>query len=240
MKRTRNAIRNRSSQLGFAVTETKNAWTEYEDQIIKNNYANNGWKGCAKLLPGRSISSIMMRANFFGVAHANKDKNKCWTKEEDDVIRQYYPIEGKEVYKRLIGRTAQLCANRAGILKIYVYKYSLTAADKEIISNYYYSEGRWCFKRLCIEAQQMLNDYNLKNILSTLLLKQNNKIYCPEIDMYFDTLDKGYNFFKTYKFKGKYDKDIYKVISKKYIFKVLIGELSDIKGLHFIYVQTRN
>lgn len=36
-----------------------------------------------------------------------------WSKEEDDILKEWYPIEGPEVYKRLPGRSKAACINRA-------------------------------------------------------------------------------------------------------------------------------
>ena len=70
-----------------------------------------------------------------------------WTEEEDNIIREYYPTEGCNVYKRLSGRTKSSCAIRANKLNIKYINY-WTEEEDNIIIEYYPTEGCNVYKRL--------------------------------------------------------------------------------------------
>ena len=42
----------------------------------------------------------------------------CWNDEENETFRQYYPIEGRKVAKRLTNKTERQCLNKAFRLKL--------------------------------------------------------------------------------------------------------------------------
>lgn len=57
----------------------------------------------------------MLRANRL---HLKYDSSTTWTKSEDDILKNYYPLEGSQVEKKLPNRTKSACYNRAQLLKI--------------------------------------------------------------------------------------------------------------------------
>jgi hypothetical protein len=44
--------------------------------------------------------------------------HKLWTDEEKDIIREFYPIEGKSCAKRLPGRTEEAVRKRACLIGV--------------------------------------------------------------------------------------------------------------------------
>ena len=72
---------------------------------------------------------------------------KPWTEEEDNVLREYYPTEWTNVYKRLNNRTKEACQRRAKILNIKSNK-NWTEKDDNILREYYPVEGANVYKRL--------------------------------------------------------------------------------------------
>ena len=87
---------------------SKIAWTEYEDQILKDNYNTNGIDICIKEL-GRSRISCQKRARRLGLVKPKKD----WSEDEDNILREYYPIMGRKVASKLEGRSERACTARA-------------------------------------------------------------------------------------------------------------------------------
>lgn len=65
-----------------------------------------------------------------------------WTEEEDKILRQWYPSEGKEVCKRLPSRTPLSCYGRAHILNIKRDNpYRWTKEQDDALRKYYPTEG---------------------------------------------------------------------------------------------------
>ena len=69
------------------------------------------------------------------------------TEKEDLIIKRYYPKEGREVAKRLDGRSKESCVNRASTLKV-KYKGKWSIEQDIILLTYYGVEKEKCFERL--------------------------------------------------------------------------------------------
>ena len=70
------------------------------------------------------------------------EKVGIFTKDEDGIIRKYYPVEGSDVYKRLKGKNGKQCRSRAGILGVKFQNISnWTIEEDEIIKKYYASNS---------------------------------------------------------------------------------------------------
>ena len=69
------------------------------------------------------------------------ERISIFSAEEDEIIKQYYPLEGSGVYKRLNGKTKKQCRSRAGILNIsFVDNGKWTEEDDSVIRKYYTSD----------------------------------------------------------------------------------------------------
>lgn len=72
-----------------------------------------------------------------------------WAEEEIAILRQYYPTEGRTVYKRLPGRTPLACRTIAQKLGIaFVATTDWTDAEMDILFRFFPSEGQDVYKRL--------------------------------------------------------------------------------------------
>ena len=66
------------------------------------------------------------------------NKYQRWTKEEDDIIREYYPTMGSKVASKLPERSELTCVNRAGFLNVKCKcKSEWTKEEDEILREYY-------------------------------------------------------------------------------------------------------
>ena len=65
------------------------------------------------------------------------NKYQRWTKEEDDIIREYYPIMGTEVFTKLNDRTKSACLSRAVFLNVHKENNTWTKEEDDIIREYY-------------------------------------------------------------------------------------------------------
>lgn len=101
-KRTISSLQSRIYKLGL---EHKNAtWSEEEDEIIRKHYPEGGVDACVKFgLNERSTLAIYTRAKFLKVK--KQDMFEAWSDEELNIVREYYPAEGRKCVARLPGRT---------------------------------------------------------------------------------------------------------------------------------------
>lgn len=116
----------------------RHRWTEEEDRIIIDNYPKLGTK-IKEMLPGRSVQSIISRANKLSVYIA-----KSWSEEEDNIIRKYYPIMGVKVSELLTIKRSDTCIrSRAADLNItrYLYYKKWSEGEDNIIRKYYSDIG---------------------------------------------------------------------------------------------------
>lgn len=91
-----------------------------------------------------------------------------WTEEEDDILRQFYPIEGCHCFSRLSERSESACKNRCKFLGLtYV---AWTPEELEILKTYYYDEGLAVVKRL-----NNKNESKVANMAHKLGLKRKPK-----------------------------------------------------------------
>lgn len=87
---------------------SKVAWSEKEDQFLKDNYNTKGVDVCVKEL-GRTRVSCQKRARRLGLVKPKAD----WTEAEDNILREYYPTMGRRVASKLPGRSERACTARA-------------------------------------------------------------------------------------------------------------------------------
>ncbi|EBP4342236.1 hypothetical protein UK30_10315 [Salmonella enterica] len=90
-------------------------WTEKEEKIIRREYASGTpVERIMELLPGRTRNAIVLRA-----AKLKVNNVRLWRKEEEQLLKQYYPTMGTCVAEMLPGRTAlavRVMANNMGII----------------------------------------------------------------------------------------------------------------------------
>lgn len=120
--------------------ENSRYWTDSEIELLyslKPKKSNNKEYDLESMFPGRSYDCILKKANALGISI----KNLAWSAAEDEIIRQYYPLEGKDISKRLPNRTAAAIVRRATQLKIY-HSRVWTAEEINILKTYYAIEGK--------------------------------------------------------------------------------------------------
>lgn len=75
-------------------------------------------KDITRLLPGRTAATYRRKAYNLGLSI----RGHYWSEEEDAIIREYYPREGKEVSQRLPDRSETSCVQRVRKLGLYKMK----------------------------------------------------------------------------------------------------------------------
>lgn len=150
--RTEKATQYRAAMLGIKSSRNNALiFSEEEIQIIKDYYSReNGTKIVQSLLPDKSKYAILSKAKELGLT-----KTKHWTKEEDDIIKQYYPEESSNVSRRLPGRSKKSCTSRAKKLGVKSnFKERMifwTEEMVQVLKDFYPSKGPdYCAEKLGI------------------------------------------------------------------------------------------
>lgn len=89
-------------------------------------------KDVIKFVPKRSIGVIQAKAQELGIK-----KQSIFSESEDDLIKEYYPTEGGDVYKRLNNKTKIQCVQHAAYLGISFNKNIWTDDEIETIKKFY-------------------------------------------------------------------------------------------------------
>ncbi|EEC0294393.1 hypothetical protein YV76_001772 [Salmonella enterica subsp. enterica] len=91
--------------------KTSRAWTEAEEDIIRMEYAQGSRiKKIMERLPGRTRDAIVQRAEKMEITNASF---QGWSKQEQQLLKQYYPAMGTRVTVILPGRTGMAVRNMA-------------------------------------------------------------------------------------------------------------------------------
>lgn len=93
-------------------------WAPEEDAVLYARWADEGAKGTAALLPGRSPSAVRSRAQRLGLL---TNHYRRWTPEEDAAIVEHYPKMGAGRMKAALmlpGRDVDAVMNRACALGV--------------------------------------------------------------------------------------------------------------------------
>lgn len=115
LSRAKSSIIAKATELNL---KAPSKWTNEEIEILKKYYPQYGID-IKKLLPNRSIHSIKCQARRLNISSLKQRGFKSiFTDEENKIIKEYYPIEGNEVYKRLENKTKIQCKNRAAIMGV--------------------------------------------------------------------------------------------------------------------------
>ena len=157
--------------------------SEKDIQFIKDNYANMSISECAKHL---NTSTVTIK-NYVKKFKLYKTHDKIWTEEENEIVRKYYPTEGKLVYKRLIGRTPKACINHAKILGCTIKeRKTWTEEELDILKKYYFSEGLNIVKRLPNRDLSTIRNKASKLGINSRRGKRNRQIKCVETGIVYD------------------------------------------------------
>jgi hypothetical protein len=98
-----------------------NYWTEKEIDLLKENFKKLSKNELMTLLPNRTWSSILTKANKIGV-----NKRILWDKNEDDLLKNTYEkMPMKEILLLFPNRTKDSIIHRAQILNLNSYDHPI-------------------------------------------------------------------------------------------------------------------
>lgn len=133
--RTLTSCQRRVRILGLSAE--RSYWTVEEENILREYYPTEGTDVCEKL-PGRSRSSVERKAQKLGIRYQpNPDMNGYWSAEEDAMLKQYYPIEGKSCTVRFPNKTECVVLARAFKLGLKVIGTFWTPEEEKILMDNY-------------------------------------------------------------------------------------------------------
>ena len=126
-------------------------WTEEEDNLVRKYYAEHpDGKGVSKFaketFKNRTTEAVKSRAKTLGLTKPNTTP---FTEEENEILKKYYPIEGRKVVERLPNHPVKAIHSQAWRLGIaYENKDLWTEEEIEILKKYYPTEGYNVYKRI--------------------------------------------------------------------------------------------
>lgn len=127
---SKQSIRSKANSLGlkFKNFHKSNDYSVEEDEIIRKYYPIEGTM-VSKRLNNRTPDSVRCRARRLGIKveelkvvsseRRNYANSKSWSDDEIEILKYYYPIEGKKVLERLPYRSLSSITKKAAQLKIY-------------------------------------------------------------------------------------------------------------------------
>ncbi len=106
-ERSRGAIAAKASELGLKSGYNR-PWTEEEVVLLKQNME----------LPNRSFNQCILKCRELGIHHKiYRPIGHYWSEEEDNLLKKYYPVMGREV-SQMLNRSPECCTARASKLKL--------------------------------------------------------------------------------------------------------------------------
>lgn len=135
--KSKDQIQHRAAVLGIKVNKKKTVkeeknikpkkrWSKEEIDILVEKYSEYGTKLCEIL--NRNPREIQAKARRLGLSYLNS-----FTKEEENILKKYYPIEGSKSFKRLTNHTKSSCTAKVYQLGL---KFDISDAQaKERIGN---------------------------------------------------------------------------------------------------------
>ena len=112
-------------------------YADSELEFLINNYSKLGANECANILD-RSVGSIHSKALELNLC---QKRPELWTVDEDNILKKYFILEGRLVYKRLPGRSKLACQKRAFKLGLHSESQLWTDEQKNFLKENYAKLG---------------------------------------------------------------------------------------------------
>lgn len=139
-------IREKAFQLD--LTQPKICWTPEKVEILKQYCSIEIMSELQKKFPEFTEEQIKNKIYNLGLTLYDENSN-YWTPERIEELKQYYPIEGGEAYKRFPGKSKESIQSKAHELGIKVLNRQYwTPEAEEIMRQYYPLEGGKVAERL--------------------------------------------------------------------------------------------
>lgn len=165
------------------------SWTDEMDDLLREG----------KEVPYKSKESCKARCRELDINHPIYRPTHFWSAEEDNILKEYYPLEGREVYKRLPGRNRASCGTRASKLGLVVATHWWSPEDDAIIRENYPKYGRnnrgWMKKIVNHTESEILGratTLGLKSEAKQDMTYCSKKVMCVETGKIYDSIAQAY------------------------------------------------
>ena len=163
LRRLSRDITNKANILNIRCGKVARSWSEEEDAYLRENYSNLNRVELAKNL-NRSLDSITNRLNRLGLVSSAK-----WTKEEEDIVKQYYSVGGADLcIEKGVSKARSTIVYKANSLGLVRYNIRKWTSEELAILNAYYPVGG---SKLCKEKGLNRDTSVINNKASRLGLK---------------------------------------------------------------------
>ena len=110
-KRSKNSIKNKAWRMGIIYKGSD--WSEIEKNFLVKNYGVLSTQVIAEKL-NRTQDSVSQMAHKLEI----KDLYHLWSDEEIEILKKYYPLEGKNVANRLPYKSEEQCLQKINRMRI--------------------------------------------------------------------------------------------------------------------------
>ena len=128
-------------------------------------------------------------------------KNKFgyfWSEEDDELLKYWYPIEGKECYKRIPGATESAVQGRAHLLNLQAPGTVWTEQEDVLIKQYYPLEGLAMIARLPGKTkEQLANHVRHLKVKKSIIGRVAKPVLCVETGEVFSSIKEAATKYKT-------------------------------------------
>jgi hypothetical protein len=156
-------IKNESRKKRDSNKTPRRQYSEYELNYISEHIKTDSFEDIAKALnrTPNAIRSIAFKSNL---KSSNYSHQVAWSKEEIEIMKTYFPIEGIDVQKRLPNRTIPAIYSEASHLGVSINKRKKNSSNSEwteeednILKEHYISDGiSTCCKLLPNRSKQAI------------------------------------------------------------------------------------
>ena len=189
--KTIQAIYSKADDLGIKKLKKDNIkyiWNEEDKALLKESYLLGGIELCEKNFPLITRTTLYSRLRSIGCIEGYlQEPIVPWSDEELKVLKNYYPIEGKDIVKRLPKRSLDAIVAKAGKLGIYTENYKsrntavpFTEEEDEYIIKHYPKEGSVPIAKKLNRSLHTIQ-HRVK-VLGVKFIGDEEKIYTPEED----------------------------------------------------------
>lgn len=166
-----------------------NHWTDYEIQLLRDNYDHYGASYCAKLVK-RQMGAVRSKVSELGLKRTERNNSgRYWTKEEDEFLKKNYKIIGGSNCAEKLNRTVSSISSRADRLGITEDIDNFKYSEEEIQflkENYTKYGADYCAEKLN-KSRDAIRGY-VNHYLKLKRLPQGSVIYCPELNKIFQSI----------------------------------------------------
>lgn len=171
----------------------RQAWTDEEIKIIKDNYSIHDISYVQTLLSSRSKNAIILMANKLGVPSFNK-MNAAWTNEEEQYIRDNWELEPDKIMAIKLNKTQRSVQWKR--LELELYRRDMNSNTYTSLSKYLRGQNqKWkkdsmknCDYKCVLTGSKNFEIHHLYGVSNMIedIFVQNNIMYKENLSDYTD------------------------------------------------------